>query len=230
MNKLLEFGKELIKSCYGFVIYLGLQILFSIFARQVFNLGDIAYNIYLISLEIITFIILAFLYRKRLKKDFIDFDKNYKDYLSLGFRTWALSMFFMAISNYIINYFILNQIAANQTVNEAIISKMPLYTIIGMIILGPIIEEMVFRIGPKDNIKNKKAYYVVSVLLFAGLHAINGISSPIELIYFIPYSTMAIGFAYMFDKTDNIFTSALIHTFHNTFTIILLVIVKMLGA
>lgn len=229
MNKIIDFLKQLIKGCYGFIIFIGLQILFSIFVKKIAELGYNAYNIYLISLEVITFICLVFLYRKRLKKDFIDFDNNYKEYLSLGFKVWALSLFCMAISNYIINFYILNQLPVNQAVNELIISKMPLYSIIGMIILGPIIEEMVFRLGPKDSIKNKKIYYIVSVLLFAGIHAINGIKSPLELIFIIPYSTMAFGFAYTFDKTDNIFTSTLIHTFHNTITILLLIIVKMLG-
>ena len=107
--------------------------------------------------------------------------------------------------------------------------KLPFYSVIAMIITGPLIEEIVFRLSFKENIKNKYLYYFLTVSIFAGIHVLNGISSPLDLLYIFPYGSMAISLSYILDKTDNIFASSVVHACHNALSIILVGISAFLG-
>lgn len=216
MNKILT----LRKAFYGLIIYFALAFIYNFILKNYQNLNPVYYNIIIISHEIITVILLIIVFRKRLKKDFIDFDKNYNNYLSLGVKVWILGLILMVVSNKIIYSFIIDNISYNQAVNVAIINRLPLYSVISMLLCGPFIEEIVFRLSFKNALTNKKLYYVLSILIFTSMHVLNGISSPIELLFFIPYGSMAFAFTYILDKTDNIFTSVVIHTIHNALTIV----------
>ena len=61
------------------------------------------------------------------------------------------------------------------------------------------------------------------------IHVLNGITSPYELLFYIPYGALALAFSYILDKTNNIFTTTIIHTFHNTLAIVLLSLSAMMG-
>ena len=135
----------------------------------------------------------------------------------------------MVLSNNIINKYIISSAPYNQQINEQVIFKFPLYTITGMMLFGPFIEELVFRLPFKEKIKSKYLFYIITILLFAGVHVLNGISSLKELVFFIPYGALATSFAYILDKTNNIFSTIIIHTLHNTFSIIVILLVSMLG-
>ena len=228
MNKLLNNIVILAKSFYGLIIYFSVSFIFNYIYKYLPQLDELYLNIYLISHEVITVGLLIFIFRKRLKRDFIDFDKNYKKYLSLGIKVWLVGIVAMLISNNIIYHLITNNIAYNQSANMLIINRFPLYSLISMIVVGPVVEEMVFRLGFKNGLKSRKLYYVLSVLIFTSLHALNGITSPLELLYFIPYGSLAIAFSYILDKTDNIFTTTVIHTMHNALTIVLISITSFL--
>ena len=222
MNKILNNVTTIGKSFYGLVLYFGLAQILNFILKSFPNLSSFQYNVILIINEFVTVLLLVLLYKKRLKKDFIDFDKNYKKYLSIGFNAWFIGIIIMIVSNLIIHTYIINTTSYNQAANIAIMIRYPLYSVISIVMIGPFIEEMVFRYGFKINIKNKKLYYILSVLIFTSLHVFNGISSPIELLYFIPYGSLALAFSYILDKTDNIFTTTIIHTFHNTLVIVLI--------
>ena len=133
----------------------------------------------------------------------------------------------MAISNNIIYKFM--DPAYNQQVNELVITKLPLYSLIGIIICGPFVEEIVFRLSFKEHIKNKYIFLILTTLIFAGVHVLNGITSPKELLFFIPYGALALAFAIILEKTDNIFTTVLIHTFHNSIAVIMLALATIIG-
>ena len=231
MNKVLNGFIDLIKGSYGLFIYLFIQIGTGfVFANQLKTGSYTLINIILIGSELLTVALLVLINWKRLKKDFIDFDKNYKSYLKIGIKAWVIGILVMIISNTIINGFIFNDVANNEAIDRAVINYYPLYSVIAMIFIGPFIEELTFRCGYKDHIKNKKLYYILTVLIFAGAHVINGITTPLELLYFIPYGALAVAFSYTLDKTDNIFTTTLIHTMHNTISILILVAGMLMGA
>ena len=231
MNKVLNGFIDLIKGSYGLFIYLFIQLGTGyVFANQLKGTSYISVNLILIGSELLTLVLLVLINWERLKRDFIDFDKNYKSYLKIGIKAWVIGILVMIISNTIINGFIFNDVANNEAIDRAVINYYPLYSVIAMIFIGPFIEELTFRCGYKDHIKNKKLYYILTVLIFAGAHVINGITTPLELLYFIPYGALAVAFSYTLDKTDNIFTTTLIHTMHNTISILILVAGMIMGA
>lgn len=218
MNKLINLGK----SFYGFIIYIAIAYIFSFIIKNINISNNTLYVTLLILSEITTLALLLFVFRKKIKKDFKDFDKNYKKYLALGFKIWLIGLIVMIISNSIIHYLITNSIPYNQELNIIAIKKLPLYSVISAVMVGPLIEEITFRLSFKENLTNKKLYYILSVVLFAGIHTINGITSPLELLYFIPYGSLALAFSYILDKTDNVFTTTVIHSLHNALSIILI--------
>ena len=229
MNKLLTDLINFLKSFIGLVVFFGISILYSYLIKSIPYLQNINKDLLLLIPEIITALILIIIYRKKIKRDFIDFDKNYKNYLTFGFKVWIIATIIMIISNNFLYHHIVNDIAHNQELNIMAINNFPLYSVIAMIILGPLVEEIVFRLSFKENIKNKILYYFLSVLIFAGVHVINGLTSPIQLLFFIPYGALAFAFSYILDKTNNIFTTVIIHSVHNTLAVILIIITSFIG-
>lgn len=217
---------NILKSFTGIAIFYGVQIL----AAIVLTSTNINNNILYIGMEIATVLLLIYINFDKIKKDFKDFDDNYKEYLKLAIKAYFIGLFIMILSNLIINQYILvDNIAHNEEVDRLIIFKYPLFSVIGMIITGPFIEEVAFRLGFKRYINNRFIYYILATLIFAGVHVFNGISNPLELLYFIPYGSLSLVFAYILDKTDNIFTSTIIHLCHNTIAILLVLSVYLIG-
>ena len=223
MNKVLDFFKSFI----GIIIYFAVNIFFSSILKVIDKSNQPLFILVLCLSEIVLLLILLLVFRKRIKKDFIDFDKNYKKYLSYGIKIWLIGLLVMGLSNSIIYRFISEPV--NQQANELIISLYPLYSIISIIICGPFVEEIVFRLSFKEHIKNKYIFLILTTLIFAGIHIVPSMTSAIELLYFIPYGALALSFGIILQKTDNIFTTVLIHTFHNTMAILLITITTMLG-
>lgn len=230
MNKILDNLTSISKAFYGLIIYFAISFIFSyIINANINNLTYVTYNIILISSELITATLLLIIFRKKLLIDFKDFDKNYKDYLSVGFKIWIIGFLVMLLSNYYINLLVPNTSAYNQELNQLAINNYPLYSVISIVMIGPFIEELVFRFSFKNNLKSKKMYYLLSVLIFSSLHALNGFNSLYDLLYFIPYGALAFTFSYIYDKTDNIFTTVIIHTFHNFIAVLLITMTTFLG-
>ena len=119
MNNIINKSLEFLKSFIGLFIYFAVNILFALILRNTKDTN--LYYITLIASEIILLLVLIIVYRKRLKKDFIDFDKNYKEYLSYGVQVWLIGLLIMAISNNIIYRFM--DTAYNQQVNVLVISN-----------------------------------------------------------------------------------------------------------
>ena len=186
------------KAFLGLIIFFSIQLITSIIILKN-NISNI--TIAYILMEIITLGLLIIVYFKRIKKDFIDFDNNYQKYLKIAFKAYFIGLFVMLISNLIINRFIIvDNIAYNEEVDRLIMFKYPLFSVIGMILTGPFIEEISFRLGFKEYIKNKYVFYILSTLIFAGVHVLNGYSNPLELLYFIPYGSLSFTFTYILDN------------------------------
>jgi len=228
MNSFIEKITTLGKSFYGLIIYFSITYIFNFVLKALPINNKFQYNILLSVCEITTLLLLIIVFRKRLKKDFIDFDKNYKKYLKLGFTVWFFGLIVMTVSNNIIYHFITTSGPANQGAAVNIINNYPLYSVFSMILIGPFIEEIVFRLSFKNALKNKKVYYILSVLIFTSLHALNGMNTSLALIYFLPYGSLAFALSYILDKTDNIFTTVIIHSIHNAISFVLIAMTSML--
>ena len=175
-------------------------------------------NLSAVATCLVVTIIFIIIYRKRLLKDLKEFKK---EYLSIAFKYWIVG----AITMIIINLFLLNflkDIPSNESANRALIKMLPLYTIFGMCILAPINEEITFRHSLRNIFKNEWAYAILSGLAFGAVHVL-GSSWP-QVLYIIPYGTLGFVFARAYSKTNNIYTSIIMHATHNTITILFLLI------
>lgn len=220
MNRLLKFGKGLLGVFLFFAIQLGLQLLFyNILAKNNLVVNNILY----ILIELILMIVLALMNKKKLKDDYDDFNTNYKKYLKYGFKLWFIGLIIMMVSNALIAN-VTGGIASNEDLNRKMMLEYPVYMILSTMILAPFVEELTFRGTFKEAFKNKTLFILFTALLFSGVHVLNNITSPAELLYFIPYGALSIAFGKIYMETDNIYTTMVIHSFHNSLSIILLVL------
>lgn len=224
-KRILEFGKGLLGIFLFFAIQIGFQIVFyDIFVQKNFFVN----NILLLIMEFVLMSILILMNRKKLKNDYADFNENHKKYLKYGFKLWFIGLIIMMISNGIIAG-MTKGLASNEEANRQLMLQYPIYMVISTMMLAPFIEELTFRGNFKEAFKNKKVFILFTAFVFASVHVLNGITSPLELLYYIPYGALSIAFGKIYMETDNIYTTMVIHSVHNSLSIILLVIAYLAG-
>lgn len=206
---------------YMFVLTLVLLNFFQFFHLDVSN--DIVYMVLNLAIYFVTFFLLLFIYRKSIFKEFKDFFKNFRSYGRISIVYWLQGLVFMILTNTIL-IFLTGGIAANEEGNRAIIDSSPFFAILAMSILGPFLEEMLFRKGFKDAFSNDKFFLIFSSLLFGAAHLLAAFD-PIyfewtQLLFIIPYAGFGYFFAKAYLQTNNIFTSTFAHMIHNTLSVI----------
>lgn len=100
-----------------------------------------------------------------------------------------------------------NQAALDKDFYEA-----PIWNSILMIILGPMLEEYVFRYLPNRFIKNSTLYIIFTSLVFAWMHVS---SDPNPFYYIWVYMSHALYYGYRYRKTQDIKVTLLCHSFNN---------------
>jgi len=217
------------------VLYQGLlpAIYFQLFRPLVISSNIWISNITMIGYYLLFAILLMILFHKSLKVEWKNFLKNPKKYTKQGINAWIKGLILMVISNLIVLSITGGSMAGNETQNREILSAMPIYAMTTMCILGPFIEEMLFRKSFRKAFQKKQTFAIVTSLIFASLHVINGfdeltltciMQNWTQLLYFLPYSSLAYFFALAYYETDNIFTSTIAHTIHNTITVLIILI------
>ena len=143
--------------------------------------------------------------------------KDIKKYLILIIKYWIIGASLMFISTYIINN-LTGTMAINEIMNRKQLHNSLISSLIIITLLNPICEEIIFRGSFKKSINNKYLYCIFTSLLFGLFHVIfNG-----DIIYIVPYALMGYCLAKVYYETDNIYTSILMHTWHNLIMIILI--------
>lgn len=222
-NKLLNILKSI-----GIILLMLMftSIFFSILNIDPSNITDKEYIFYLTLSNIALIIIYFLIYRKTLIKDFKKYIKNFSDNFTLGLKYWLIGFIIMVVSNLIITFVLDKGLAGNEQEVRSYIDSFPIFMIFNTVLYAPLTEELTFRKSIKDAISNKWFYVLTSGLIFGMLHIISYITTPLDLIYLIPYSALGISFALLYHKTDNIFSTITMHAMHN----LLAVIVYLLGA
>lgn len=223
LNKILMIFKSI-----GMMLLLILfsTIFFSILNINPNNISDKMYVVYLTTSELILTVIYFAIYRKTLVNDFKEFKKDINGNLEFAFRYWAAGFAIMVVSNLFITVILGKTIAGNEETVRNYIGTAPILMAISTVLFAPINEELTFRKSIRDAINNKWAYVLLSGIIFGGLHVISYVSSPLDLVYLIPYCSLGIAFALLYYKTNNIFSSISMHMMHN----LLSIIVYLLGA
>ena len=160
-----------------------------------------------------------FLFRKIIVPDFYDFKKNGKKYLKDTYQYYIYGFIIMFISNIIITSFI--GMATNETVNRSEFFSLLIASSLSFVIFAPIIEELMTRVVLKDTFKNKWIYILLSGFIFGFLHVIFA-QNINELFFIIPYGALGSAFAYIYNKTGNVWTNIFYHAFHNFICILVL--------
>lgn len=166
--------------------------------------------------DTIILIIIIFLYRKELKEQLSNFKKNFYEYSDVAFKYWLIGLIVMVISNLLITAFSPNSMANNEEQVQQLIHGAPFVSLICVGVLAPIIEEFTFRKAFYDAFNKEWLFVLVSGLVFGSLHVVLSLESLWDLLYLIPYSSLGISFGFVMCKTKNVFSSTLVHIFHNT--------------
>jgi len=209
--KILEFFKSL-----GIILLYVLVVSFtSSYAYLISDSDLLTKNIALIIGDVITVLVIALCMTKKLKGQFNDFKKNYKTYTKKAIKYWLIGFAVMFLSNMLIIYLFSTPLATNEEANREMLGLYPLYSVISMCVLAPIVEEMLFRLNFKNVIKKRVSFVLITGILFGLIHILSAETIE-QLIYIIPYSALGIAFAAAFYDTDNIYTSITAHIIHNT--------------
>jgi len=227
--------------CYILIIP---NCLIYIFSRFNIPIQDNSFYYILVNLlsYLISFIILLFIYWKDLKREFILYFSHFKENVKISLSTWFKALLFMFLANYTIIIFT-GGIAPNESANRSIIETFPIFSCFTMIILGPFMEEMLFRKSFKDVFKSKTAFLIFTSFLFGFAHILASfdfssfqnfcnafVTNWKELLFIIPYGGIGYFFAKEYYETDTIFTSYMSHMFHNTFAVLISILTALLGA
>lgn len=175
--------------------------------------------------NIVLLLILFLIFRKDIIKEWKKFKSNFLENMDTGIKYWLVGLAIMMGSNIIINIVMNLGQAANEQAVQQMISALPWLMFINAGIIAPCTEELIFRKSFRKAFPNKWLFVLISALVFGSLHVVTSMTSPIELLYIIPYGALGGAFAYMYQKTDTIFTSIAMHMFHNSALILLSILV-----
>ena len=198
------------------------DVIFSLFGIDIYNLNIIAKQICLIVYELALTLIIVYIYRKDFIPNLKKFIKNFKEYFNKYFKYWVLMMGLMILSNMIVTMFTTTEVAQNQQSIIDTLKQAPFYTLIITIITAPILEELVFRMSFRKMFKHTNILFIFFSGLFFGLmHVLGSCTNLVDLLFIIPYSIPGFIFAYTLVKSDNICVPISLHMFHNTIMMIL---------
>ena len=198
----------------------------SIFTASIFYNHVTSNNIYLYTLsnifcDLILLIVFLFIFRKIIVPNFYDFKKNWKEYLNQGIIPYIIGFFIMNTSVLIIESFIGGPV--NEELNQSYLELYPIYSIFSMLIIAPVVEELMTRALLKDTFKHPIIYILFTGFIFGFLHTLSIFTTHDfkELFYIIPYGALGCSLAYMYYKTNNIWTNISFHFFHNFVCVLL---------
>lgn len=115
------------------------------------------------------------------------------------------------ISNCITSFIMIGK-PENERYIEEVFGKSPIFYSICIIIIGPIIEEFIFRFLPARFITNKTLYIIISAVVFAAMHVVHD-SNP--LYYFWFYLLRPLFYGYRYYETQDIWVPISMHSFNN---------------
>jgi len=207
-----------------FAYFLLSNLVFAIIPSYLYLKGYINYGLANFLIYLPLSLVFIIIYHKDLIDDYKIFKDNKKVILKTAFNYWLKGLFIMYVSSLLISALNLST-NTNQDANIAILKESPFIEFICAVILAPIVEELVFRRSLKKGLLNKHLYAIITGLLFGAIHIISSLSNgPLMLLYLIPYGALGISFGYAYAKTNNIYSTIIIHATHNALSLIILYI------
>lgn len=189
-------------------------------------------NKYIVSLlaELIYVLLLFILFKKDLIKEAKEYKNNFSKCIKTGIKYYLIGIGVMIVSNLLIGVVLKGGISENETLVREVLFSYPIYfSIMTVIITGPICEELVFRKSLMSLSNNKYIYALLCGLFFGLAHVVTVAFTLFDLLYLIPYGALGFVFGCMNYETKSTFTSITMHCFHNLITFMLLLLVNNMG-
>lgn len=226
--------KKLGKAFFIIVLYLLIvpQIVSLILLPFINTIDDKILIIINLLVYIIDVIIIFIIYRKSLINEWKSYLKNFKSYFKIALKNWGKGFLLMILFNLLIIN-IVGSLASNEAQNRELLNQLPIFSIIAMVFLGPILEEVAFRKGFKDVFKSKKLFLFFTAFLFGSAHVISNLdyssvgallNSSKELLFILPYGALGYFFGKAYYETDCIFTSITCHMLHNGLSVAIILL------
>ncbi len=165
--------------------------------------------------------------RSELKQDFLDFKKEKASVLP----SILLGYVYIILGNVIAN-FISTQLARQfditqgdslnqQVIVEALRSNGIVLIFISAVIIGPVVEELIFRKAIFGLISNDKVALAVSTFIFGAIHLLGEASILEALVNGVAYFVMGFVFGYIYLKNNrNIMVPIIVHVLSNLISVI----------
>ena len=227
MMKYTKERKPIINVLFFIISLLGMFIIPSIFYTLIRMFVDDSLEVQFAS-EMLFICVLFLLYYKDLIKEFKLYIKNFKKNVPVMVKYYILGVLIMIMGNLLVSY-IIGDVSSNESTVRETLFAFPVYTMLSIMIVAPLSEELVFRKSIDPLFKNKWIYAVVCGLLFGGAHLLAGEFKLINLLYLIPYGGLGFAFALMNRETKTTFSSITMHCIHNTATGLLLLLTYSMG-
>ena len=178
-------------------------------------------------IDLTTALVAVIILRKFIRRQWKDFMNNKFSIVVAGcFLGFFLNICSNAVGNSIVKIFVDQSQSVNQQQVESLAKSIPALMFIVTGFLAPIGEELIFRGVIFTGLRkyNRVLAYVVSAFLFGFIHVMNSVFAGNigEMIQMIPYVCSGIVFAYIYESTDNIWSSILTHMTNNIFAMLVL--------
>lgn len=223
MEKFKNKLKDILELLLLILIYILVPQIIGLFLYTVIGLSGTT-SIYIGNIFVALIYIIKYrkMFKEALKNYFSKFSNNFSDSL----KYWGIGLALMYIFNIILIYLVFNgNTSVNEELNRQSISSYPIIGFISISFVAPLVEEMLFRYGLRKVTGKTKYFPLITALLFGGVHTLAGIGSSLkELLFIFPYGALGYIFGLLYNKSDNIISSIISHSIHNTICFIIIMV------
>lgn len=151
--------------------------------------------------------------------------KNYKKFFLKMLGLFYITIFIAGI----ISNLLVSRTSENEQSIDAVLTSNPssfILMAIAACLIGPIVEEIVFRQAIFDLFNDKRVSIFISCIAFASVHILTSSGTPLEMIgLIIPYIASGFIFSLTYEKSNrNIWLPILLHSLTNLISVLLTVV------
>ncbi|MDE5630483.1 MAG: CPBP family intramembrane metalloprotease [Bacilli bacterium] len=203
----------------AFLMTIGFTVLTSLILAIDYYITRIWSIAYIVG-YLVMIVVLAKFFKDELKSNIKTFKSDLKNNWRKVLTITILLTLLLYISNYLIVRY-MGSLSENEIMAQSKLIASPILMGISIVILGPIVEEMIYRLPFGRIEKYKLLTFFIYSLIFAMAHIAltNGMK---EFIYLIPYMFLSLSIGYSFYKTGNIYMSIIVHILNNLINVMVL--------
>lgn len=208
--------KDLLLSILLVVVYFS-QFFIDVFSEKVRIYAVIGYYL-------ITFGLCLYTFWDHYKRCFKSLKSNFKIYIKYVFKMWGV----MLLASLGAAFIVMALNGNTQSANQEALNTMPLWFMIPVAcIWAPVVEEAIFRGVIRRFISNDVLFVIVSSVTFGLLHTVGQEATLyLTIVQSLQYMAMGAVMAIAYVKSNNIMTNMGVHCIQNTFSTIILSILK----